>query len=132
MLLTRECDYAVRIIRALGSGEIINVQEISVAENISVQITYKLARKLEKAGIIQSFRGVKGGYALKKELGQITLYDIFIAVDQKLLITECTKHDYVCSQNSKESPCVVHKEFCRLQGIITHELKANSLLDIMK
>lgn len=132
MLLTRECDYAVRIIRALSNGEITNVQEISDVEKISVQITYKLARKLEKSGMIQSFRGVKGGYALKKKLDQITLYDIFTAVDQKLLITQCTDCSYLCSQNTKDSPCLVHREFCRLQEIITNELKAKSLLDIME
>lgn len=130
MLFTRECDYSVRILRVLSAGDVVNVQEIARREDISVSIAYKITRKLEKAGYIESFRGVNGGYAMKKPLKEITLYDLFQVVDRKLLITECMNHDFVCSQNSDIKPCLMHSEFLRIQDIVSQELKAKTLSEI--
>ncbi|MBN7772212.1 RrF2 family transcriptional regulator [Clostridium aminobutyricum] len=132
MLFTRECDYAIRILRALSGSEIVNVQDISKRENISIQMAYKLTRKLEKSGIIKSYRGVNGGYALKVSLKDLTLFELFTALEQNFFMTECTNHSsVVCSQNTAEKPCMVHKEFCRLQEIMYNEMKRRSLLDII-
>lgn len=128
MLFTRECDYAVRIIRALSGGGIVSVQDISAKEDISVSITYKITRKLEKAGLIESYRGSSGGYALKQPLDRLTLYDVFTVIDPELLITECAGHSHVCSRNTGEQVCRVHGEFCRLQRLMMQELKSKPLL----
>ena len=72
MLLTRECDYAVRILRALSSGKTTSVQDICRAEEISAPITYKLARKLEQSGYVKSYRGAEGGYALSVGLDAVS------------------------------------------------------------
>ena len=73
MLITRECDYAIRIIRALSPGDIMNVPTICEKESLTSAITYKMARKLEKAGLIKSYRGSAGGYALNCDLEHTTL-----------------------------------------------------------
>lgn len=131
MLLTRECDYAIRIMRALDGGEIINVQEICRREDITVPVAYKLTRKLEKSGCIQSHRGSSGGYSLSREMEEVTLYDICTAVDQELFINKCTSPEGECSRNTREHPCTVHQEMCRLQEILTKELRARSLREIL-
>lgn len=127
MLFTRECDYAVRIIRALSGGGIVSVQDISAREDISVSITYKITRKLEKAGLIESYRGSSGGYALKMPLDHLTLYDVFTVIDPELLITECAGHSHNCSRNTGEHVCLVHGEFCRLQQMMMQELRSRPL-----
>lgn len=131
MFITRECDYAVRILRSLASGEITNVQTIAEKEEISVSIAYKLARKLEKGGLLRSFRGVNGGYALAKPPEELTLYQVFTTVDANLLITECLEDGYVCPLNTCTKPCGVHEEFCRIQQIVNQELKKKSLSDLI-
>lgn len=131
MLITREVDYAVRILRVLSEGRTVSVQEICRKENVSVSIAYKITRKLEKAGIIKSYRGMNGGYALSADLDKITLYDVIRVVDKELLITECLGHSYTCSQNTEKKPCSVHGEFCRLQSLLIRELKSRSLLTIL-
>lgn len=127
MLFTRECDYAVRIVRALSGGGIASVQDISAREDISVSITYKITRKLEKAGLLESYRGSNGGYALKVPLESLTLYDVFTVIDPDLLITECAGHSHTCSRNTGEHTCQVHREFCRLQNLMMEELKSRPL-----
>lgn len=132
MLITRECDYAIRIIRALSSGEITSIQMICEKEQITSAIAYKIARKLEKAGIIKSYRGSTGGYALNCDLDNTALYDILTIIDPKLLLIECMQSGYECSVNLPEHPCLVHREFCRIQNKLNQELKECSLAKILR
>jgi Rrf2 family iron-responsive transcriptional regulator len=132
MLITRECDYAVRIIRALSSGEITSIQYICEQEQITTAIAYKIARKLEKAGYLKSYRGSTGGYALNCDLDHVTLYDILTVIDPKLLLIDCMQSGYECSLNTHKHPCRVHKEFCRIQNKLNQELKAKSLANILR
>lgn len=132
MLFTRECDYAVRILRALSGGGIVSVQDISRQEDLSVSITYKITRKLEKAGIIKSYRGTNGGYAVNRPLDEMNLYDVFAVIDSELLITECAGHAHACSRNTDLHPCMVHSEFCRIQSVLMKELKSRPLSQVIK
>lgn len=132
MLFTRECDYAVRIMRALSDGKTLNVQKISECEDITTSITYKIARKLERAGYIRSYRGTNGGYALNMPLEDISLYEIFTVIDRDLFITSCTNSEFSCSRNTHDHKCMVHQEFLRLQSMIEGELKSKKLSDVME
>lgn len=131
MIITRECDYSIRVIRALSSYEVVNVSNICMMENIPETFAYKICRKLERAGIIQSFRGSTGGYKLVADAAILTLYDIVSAVNKNLYISSCTNEENICSQNTNEKPCMVHREFCRIQAMLTAELKKKSILSIL-
>ncbi len=131
MLITRECDYAIRIIRALSSGEIISIQNICEEEKITTAIAYKISRKLEKSGILKSYRGNAGGYALNCNLHKISLYDILTVIDPKLLLIECMQAGYDCSLNTPQKPCLVHNEFCRIQNKLNEDLKKRSLASVL-
>ena len=57
MLITRECDYAVRVIRALTGEERLSVNDICEREAITAPFAYKILKKLQKAEIVKGFRG---------------------------------------------------------------------------
>ena len=86
MLFTKECDYAIRIMRALSDGELVSVSNICAAEQLPSAMTYKITRKLEKQGLLKSCRGTNGGYCLNRTLSEISLYDICAAVDPDILL----------------------------------------------
>jgi len=130
MFLTKECDYGLRIIRALASGEKITADEICAAEHIPGQFAYKILKKLERAGFIMSSRGREGGYWLVKSIDDVTIYDIVSAIDENLFINECLRDDRPCKRNPPEEPCAVHKEFERIQSTLVTELKKNTILMI--
>ena len=131
MLLTKECDYGTRIIRALMDGEKRTVAAICDMEHIPVPYAYKILKKLEHAGLLQSLRGRDGGYRLAKPLEMITLYDIAIAVDENLLIFECLDNDKHCSFHRLDQPCAVHLEFERLQDCLVAEMRAKTMQEIL-
>ena len=128
MLITRECDYAVRIVRALAGGEKLCVNQICEMEQLTPAFVLK---KLEKQEIVKSFRGSNGGYALKKSTTELTLLDIYLAVEPDFYMIECMNPQKACARNQEDSGCMVHKELCRIQGRLVEELKAHTIAQIM-
>lgn len=126
MFITREIDYAVRIVRAL-KGEIkLSAIEIAKKESIPQAVSYKVLRSLLKSKVIGSMRGSSGGYYLRCDLTKMTLYDICRALGEDMMITECIRKGYNCV-NNKYGSCLVNKEFERIQNVIKLELQRTTL-----
>ena len=76
MQLTQATDYAFRTVQhltAAETGAIVRAQSIAEREEIPLRFLLKIMRSLTQAGIIKSYRGVEGGYALARPPEQITL-----------------------------------------------------------
>ena len=122
MLITREVDYAIRIVRNLNTKEYKNIIDIAKKEYMTETIAHKVARILHKKGVVESKRGVDGGYCLSKSLDELTLFDIYIAIVDKPAINECLLEGRECPIN-KETGCGVHKELRRIQDVLFEEFK---------
>ena len=48
MLITRECDYAVRVLRAMAEEKRVSVNEICEKELITAPFAYKILKKLQE------------------------------------------------------------------------------------
>lgn len=123
MFITREADYGIRTIRALSSGQKMNIAAICEQEEIPRQFAYKIMKKLNHAEIVAIVRGVNGGYILTADLEKLSLYDIISAIDEDLFITKCMDSAYDCERNRGKDKCKVHQEFIRIQKIVEEELK---------
>lgn len=130
MLLTKECDYGLRIIRALGDGEKKTVKVICEQEHVPYKYAYKILKKLQKAGLVKNKLGPKGGYLRAKALDQFSIYDVVSAVDERLFLSECLRGDSECLRNTTGHPCKVHGELSRLQAILIAEMKTKSIEEI--
>ena len=64
MLMTREMDYALRILRALYQEGQLSAAAIAQREHMPKAITLKVLKQLHAAGLVCSRRGSNGGYAL--------------------------------------------------------------------
>ena len=131
MLITRECDYAVRIVRALAGGQKICVTQICEEEVLTPAFVYKILKKMEKAELVKSYRGSNGGYALNKGIDEITLMDIYRAVEPEFFMIECMNPDKPCVRNQGDG-CKVHKELCRIQKVLIRELSAKTIKKIIE
>lgn len=130
MLITREMDYAVRIIRALKGGAKISATEVAKKEHLPQAITYKVLNGLLKSKLIGSMRGVKGGYYLKCDLSKTTLFDVCIALGEDMSITECVREGYDCV-NNRCGECILNKEFNRIQSTLNEELQRTTLDNLL-
>ena len=121
MLITREMDYAVRVVRALKGNTKISATEIAKKEHLPQAITYKVLNSLLKSKLVGSMRGVNGGYYLKCDLTCTTLYDICVALGEDMSITECIRDGYDCVK------CILNREFNRIQNSLNRELQLTTL-----
>ena len=126
MLITREMDYEVRVVRALKDGTKVSASEVAKKEHLPQAITYKVLNSLLKSKLIGSMRGVNGGYYLKCDLSNTTLYDICVALGEDMSITECVREGYDCI-NNRCGECILNKEFNRIQSSLNRELQMTTL-----
>ena len=128
MFVTKECDYAIRIIRAISDGSYKSTSAIAAAEKIPPLYTQKIATKLRYAGFVKCKYGRKGGIQLARSLNTITLADIIISVDSGRFVSECVCNSSSCPFKSHtHQPCTYHQEFVKAQKMLVSVLSEKTL-----
>ena len=127
MLLSRETDYALRILQNLLEGERKSVGEISAEELIPQQFAYKIIKKLSKAGLVDITRGVEGGCKLVADLEQVSLYDLMLATDGVCQVNNCMDSAYKCPRSAKKGGCSTHIKLISIQKKLDEELRSYNL-----
>lgn len=134
MKITQEADYGLRVVLYLskkGYGEKEDAPTIAEHEQLPLRFLLKLLRKLTAAGIIKSYRGVKGGYALNKLPEEITLRDVIEAIDGPIYVNRCMIDPSFCSAN-KSTKCEVHCALNKIQSNLIKDLDKVSFKDLIK
>ncbi|WP_337544904.1 Rrf2 family transcriptional regulator [Megasphaera sp.] len=131
MIITRETDYAIRILRSLADLQLKNIREISDEQLVPRQFAYKISKKLERAGFIEIIRGAQGGCRLTRDLHDITLMDIINVMERENMITSCLDGDFQCPYHRRYGFCDVHEALAGVQGKLSAYLATIHLYDIM-
>lgn len=131
MIITKETDYALRILRSLADNSKMTITEICESELLPQQFVYKIAKKLAKGGLIDIVRGVGGGCHLSCDLHDVSLYDLIAIIDGDKPISACMQPSYDCPWRHKHHICRVHNHLGRLQREINEKLQAYSLYQLL-
>ncbi|MCX5735280.1 MAG: Rrf2 family transcriptional regulator [candidate division NC10 bacterium] len=112
MRITTKGDYATRALQDLalhyGSGPI-PIDKIAVRQGLPVRYLEQLLLTLRRAGILQSKRGVNGGYTLAKPPAETTLGAILRAVDGPV-------EPISCLAEAPREPCA-REAVCALRDV---------------
>ena len=86
MRISERVDYAIRAMAelALVEGETLKADVIAYRQSISLKYLLDILRDLKRAELVRSRRGPNGGFTLSRSAGDITLADIFRAIDGPL------------------------------------------------
>lgn len=122
MLVTREMDYSLRILRALHRNGQLSAAAVARQEHMQKAITLKLLNRLLAAGIVESRRGVSGGYFLKRSCEDLKIYDVFQAIGEAPLLNRCQREGYEC-ENFPHGGCGICQELGRIQEALDQELR---------
>lgn len=131
LLISRELDYAVRIIRALSNYDLLTVKQICDAEYVPQPYAYKILKKMEKSSIVEGVRGTTGGYQLIASLDDFNLYDVYSAIEGNLYVNACMQPEYACPNNSGGKKCNVHLGLIDIQNQIIDVLQRHSMAEIL-
>jgi Rrf2 family transcriptional regulator, cysteine metabolism repressor len=87
LAITSKSPYAVRALSELarvGGAEPVPIGEIARRRDIPVQFLEGMFATLRRAGILQSQRGVKGGYRFARPPQEVTVLDVVEALEGAL------------------------------------------------
>lgn len=132
MLLTRESDYALRVLRSLQGAGRKSVGEISREERIPQQFAYKIIKKLSRAGLLDITRGVDGGCCLKTDLSQVSLFDLLEITEEGWGVNACMEEGYACARRAEMGGCTVHDQLRALQEKMYQSLRSYSLEELLR
>lgn len=129
MQITREIDYSLRIMHILAESETKkNASYISDNIYVPLRFTLKILNKLNTAGLVKSYKGMDGGYALAKASSDITLLDIVEAVDGPIVINTCLNENCECTRaDMSKGSCFYYHVFDDINACIAAKLKAITL-----
>ena len=89
--LNRMTDYAIVVLGALARrrGETLAVAQLAGLTGINQPTVAKVAKTLVAADLLDTQRGVHGGYPLSLEAGIISLVQIVEAMEGPIAVTKC-------------------------------------------
>jgi Rrf2 family protein len=115
----------VQLARAAAEGESLTLAQVAEREGLSVANAGKLLWILNKAGIVQSQRGTKGGYSLARPASEIRLHEVIRILDTDTVDSFCKTHAGVMD-------VCVHTSDCGIRPVIVglHEVVQKALSEI--
>jgi len=104
------------------------LKDIARAGQMSEKYLSQLVLPLRSAGLVNTFRGAKGGYVLGKNVSEITLADIVEAMEGDMSLLDCAKNKASCRRSDI---CVSRDVWVKLGDMIRGFLEQHSLEEMV-
>lgn len=130
MMFSTTCTYAMRAmcrLTAIRHQGYASLSEICEGSDLPEQFISKIMRDLAKADLLLSVRGRGGGFALARDPGSISLYDIVEVIDGVHQYTGCVLGLSSCDD---KQPCPQHEYIKPVRRQVLSYLR-NTTLDVM-
>ena len=104
---------------------------IASAEDLSVEYTAKLMRRLRIGGIVTSIRGTNGGYRMAKPASRISVWEVLQILDENFLSEagcECAPRER--SDCRKTTRCAIQSLWRRLGDELRATLEQVTLAEL--
>ncbi|MBK1964766.1 Rrf2 family transcriptional regulator [Campylobacter novaezeelandiae] len=131
MLLTKASEYALlSLIYISRQNKSQDVDHMSSELNIPKSFLAKILQTLAKDGLLISFKGAKGGFALAKSPKEYTLKEIINSVEKKeISVFDCSGG--ICP-NNKEENCFLMPVLVKLQNKVDDFLESITLASVIE
>lgn len=133
MLITRASEYAILSLIVLSKASSpMDSETLSRELSISKSFLAKILQALAKNGILQSYKGVNGGFTLAKEPKEIDMSSVMLSVEGKApAVFDCSPSVENCPSD-KANICSLWPFLNKLQIKIDTFLSNLTLADILE
>jgi FeS assembly SUF system regulator len=123
-------DYGIVLMSYLAANhhEQHSAHAIADAVRVPLPTVRKVLKSLSHGGLLQSERGVTGGYSLSRAPEKISVAEIITAIEGPIALTECVSDESHCEQ---ESHCAVQTNWTRINSAVFHALDEVKLSDML-
>ncbi len=120
--LSTQADYAVRAVYELARhdpGAVLHTGEIASAQHIPSPRLAKVIHDLARADLVRTQRGHQGGVMLARPPAEITVRDVYEAVEGPILLCRCRQRVERCVDEG----CDTHEFWHGVETLLTEELQ---------
>ncbi len=125
--MTKQADYGIVLLTrmAIDPERWFNASQLAELVHLPLPTVSKILKILARADLLESHRGVKGGYCLARLPAEITMAEIISALDGPIAVTECI--DDAPGECSQESICAIRENWQRINNSIRSALEGITL-----
>lgn len=128
MVFSKATGYGIRALGYLARQKdlrLCGITEIAVNEKIPPVYLRKILAQLRRQRIVQSVKGVHGGYVLAQMPDTITLWQVFKVLDNDPFLDECV----LCGANIEDENCSFCVDWKRIRDDLMFSLKGKTIAD---
>ena len=135
MKISAQEEYGLRALLQLArvemQGESLTLPRIAQLEGISVANAGKLMWILNKAGLVQSQRGTKGGYRLARPASEIHLNEVISVLDDERVEKHCKSYAGVLDTCVHTGDCGIRPVIMELHQLVDNALSGITLSQLL-
>ncbi len=138
MNLSKRGEYALRALIDIGIAreqgrDLLPIRELAERERIPVKFLEQILLQLKEAGFLESRRGKKGGYLLRKAPKSIRIGDVVRLIDGPLAPIPCvSKTAYAPCSCPDEDHCGLRMLMLDVRNSIAEHLDRHTLEDVVE
>ncbi len=128
--VTKLTDYATVVLTVLAAetGQVFSASELAERACLEPPTVSKVLKPLARAGLVEGFRGVHGGYRLARPPEAISLADVVEAMEGPIGMTECSVQHGQCGI---EHRCGIRTGWRQVSELVADALRAVSLAHLV-
>lgn len=127
-MFSQTAEYALRAVVFLASqeGKPRTTQEIATATKVKIAYLSKVMQSLGRKGLVQSQRGLHGGFTLARPADELTVLDIIMAVDPIQRIKSCP-----LGIKGHINLCPLHRRLDLAMKLVEDALQKSTLAELL-
>jgi Rrf2 family protein len=132
VVITREADYAIRLMVALAprqQGTVVSARALSSECDVPYELARTILGNLADVGILESRRGRSGGFTLARPAEEIRLGDVLSAAGETLQLNVCVNDAQMCGRSST---CPVHPIWTAASTVLREFLANQTIAQILR
>jgi FeS assembly SUF system regulator len=128
--MTKQTDYGFVLLTRLAvePGRAMNAPELSAETKLPLPMVSKILKLLVRQGLLESHRGVKGGYALTRPAAEIHAAEILRALEGAVALTVCIEGSP--GECDREHFCTVRGPWQRINKAVFDALASVTLAEL--
>lgn len=133
MRIGARAEYAAKAVLYLSScyPRVVTIGEIATQHRIPLKYLEQILLTLKKAGIVESRRGVHGGYTLGKPPRQISVAEVIRAIDQRFARSGCEALEADAAYHCPDQDiCSLRALWLELQQAVERILETTTFADL--
>lgn len=127
-MISQTAEYALRAAVCLaGRKEALTTQQIAAATRVPAGYLSKVLQALGRAGVVDSQRGLHGGFTLARSAEELTVLEVINAVDPVKRIEKCP----LGLQRHGIRLCPLHKRLDDAIGLVEQAFGSSTIAELL-